>query len=329
MMPILPPLRFQGKVALVTGGSRGLGFLLARDLGRAGCRVAICGRDEAALDWARAQLEGESIRVLTRRCDVANREQVEGFVEETRRELGPIEVLVNNAGIMEVGPVQHMRYEDFQAAMAVMFWGPLHTTLAVYPEMIQRGGGAIVNITSIGGKVSVPHLLPYCSAKFAAAGLSEGLRAELGPYGIRVLTVVPGLMRTGSYLNAFVRSKQSAEFAWFGLGASLPGISMDAERAARQILRALTWGLPEVTLSIPAQLIRLLQGIFPGLTATVMSYVNRLLLPRPGGAADQRIRGEDARAGLNSRLFELATTLGRMSAERFQPNIAKNDFARE
>ena len=320
MMPVLPPLRFQGKVALITGGSRGLGFLLARDLGRAGCRVAICGRDQAALDWAQRQLAADGIRVLARPCEVGNREQVEGFVEETRRELGPIDVLVNNAGIMEVGPVQHMRYEDFQAAMAVMFWGPLHTIMAVYPEMIERGGGAIVNITSVGGKVSVPHLLPYCSAKFAAVGLSEGLRAELGSSHIRVLTVVPGLMRTGSYLNAFMRSQPGAEFAWFGLGASLPGISMDAERAARQIVRAIKWGLPEVTLGIPARLIQILNGLAPGLTTTMMGLVNRLVLPRPGGAAHERARGQEAQAGVNSRLFDLATALGRAAAERFQPN---------
>lgn len=100
--------------------------------------------------------------------------------------------------------------------------------------MRARRRGRIVNITSIGGKVGMPHLLPYTCAKFATVGLSEGLRAELGREGIRVTTIVPGLMRTGSHLKAMFRGQHEQEFTWFSLGASLPLVSMGAERAARQ-----------------------------------------------------------------------------------------------
>ena len=109
--------------------------------------------------------------------------------------------MVNNAGMIQVGPLATTTKEDFVTALDVMFWGTLYPTLAVLPQMRARGRGHIVNITSIGDLVSVPHLLPYTCAKFAAVGLSEGLRAELGPVGIRVTTVVPGLMRTGSYFS--------------------------------------------------------------------------------------------------------------------------------
>jgi short-subunit dehydrogenase len=105
--------------------------------------------------------------------------------------VGLIDVLVNNAGLIRVGPFAAMTLDDFQQTMDVMFWGPLHTTLAVLPSMRERKQGSIVNIVSIGGKVGVPHLLPYSCAKFALVALSEGLRAELAPDGIRVTTIVP------------------------------------------------------------------------------------------------------------------------------------------
>jgi short-subunit dehydrogenase len=105
--------------------------------------------------------------------------------------------LVNNAGVIQMGPVEDQSLEDFEEALGTMFYGVLMPIWSVLPQMISRGEGRIVNITSIGGKLSVPHLLPYNCAKFAAVGLSEGLRAELGRSKISVTTIVPGLMRTG------------------------------------------------------------------------------------------------------------------------------------
>ncbi len=109
---------------------------------------------------------------------------------------GRVDIVVNNAGIIQVGPMSTTTVEDFATALDVMFWGALYPTLAVLPQMRARRSGHVVNITSIGGMVSVPHLLPYTCAKFAAVGLSEGLRTELGQEGIHVTTVVPGWRRS-------------------------------------------------------------------------------------------------------------------------------------
>src|SRR5204863_2590958 len=128
----------------------------------------------------------------------------------------------------------------------------VHTTLDVMPDMRARREGRIVNISSIGGKVSVPHLLPYSASKFALVGLSEGLRAELAKDGIVVTTVCPGLMRTGSPRNAQFKGQHRAEYAWFTLSDSMPFFSQSAERAARQILSACRHGEAEVVLSLPA-----------------------------------------------------------------------------
>src|SRR6185503_4123757 len=122
---------------------------------------------------------------------------------------------------------------------------------AVLPEMRARREGRIVNITSIGGKISVPHLLPYSASKFALVGLSEGLRAELAKDGIVVTTICPGLMRTGSPRNATFKGQHRAEYAWFSIGDSLPVTAMSADRAARQILTACKRGEAEVVLSVP------------------------------------------------------------------------------
>src|SRR5690606_4950492 len=145
-------------------------------------------------------------------CDVSDSAQVGKMLETIEAELGPVEVLVNNASIIQVGPLESQEIEDFERAMEINFWGTLHTTLAVLPEMRRRGAGRIVNITSIGGKVAIPHLLPYDCAKFAVVGFSEGLRAEVARHGISVTTVVPGLMRTGSPVNAFFKGDAEREF---------------------------------------------------------------------------------------------------------------------
>src|SRR6185437_14182851 len=165
---------------------------------------------------------------------------------------GAVDVLVNNAGVIQVGPIEVMTHEDFELAMQAHFWGPLNTIMAALPGMRQRRSGRIVNISSIGGKVSVPHLVPYSASKFALVGLSEGLQAELAKDGIKVTTVCPGLMRTGSPRNADFKGKHRAEYAWFSISDALPGASMSAERAARQIIAACRRGDAEIILSLPA-----------------------------------------------------------------------------
>ncbi|HVF89709.1 MAG TPA: SDR family NAD(P)-dependent oxidoreductase [Blastocatellia bacterium] len=287
----------RGRVVLITGGSRGLGLVLARALGREGARVAICARDLEELDRARRDLQQRGTTVLALPCDVSNQAEVEELVREVSNHFGRIDVLINNAGVIEVGPMEVMTLEDYDHAMKVHFWGPLYSVLAVLPQMKQRGEGRIVNISSIGGKISVPHLLPYSASKFALVGLSEGLRAELAKDGIVVTTVCPGLMRTGSPRNAIFKGKHRAEYAWFTISDSLPVTSMKAERAARQIISACKRGEAEVILSIPAKLAALFHGLFPGLTADLLGLTNRLL-PGPGGIGKDRALGEESQSKL-------------------------------
>jgi short-subunit dehydrogenase len=269
-----------GEVAIVTGSSRGLGALVAGELGRAGCKLVLCARDPNELRRAADQLGRRGVEVLAVRCDVSEAAAVEVLVERTLQRFGRIDLLVNNAGTIEVGPEQTMGLADFERAMAVIFWGTVRTTLAVLPHMRARRHGRIVNVTSIGGKVAVPHLLPYGAAKFAAVGFSEGLRAELARDGISVTTIVPGLMRTGSERFASFKGDVKKERFWFSLAARLPGLSMSARRAARQIVEAARRRQAERVLGLPAQLLRLGMALCPGLGARVLATTNRLL-PSP------------------------------------------------
>jgi short-subunit dehydrogenase len=301
-----------GKVVLITGGSRGLGLVMAREFAREGARLAICARDEGELERARADLKKLGAQVIAVPCDVTERAQVNEMISIVTDRYGQVDVLVNNAGVIQVGPVEVMTLEDYEEAMRVHFWAPLYTTLAVLPEMRRRRQGRIVNISSIGGKISLPHLVPYSASKFALVGLSEGLRAELQKDGVVVTTVCPGLMRTGSPRNAIFKGQHRAEYAWFSISDALPVTAMQAERAARQIITASKRGDAEIVLTIQAQLAVKFHALFPGLTQDLLGLMNGVL-PEPGGIGRKRAKGKDSQSELSPSWL---TVLNEKAAQR-------------
>lgn len=274
-----------GSVALVTGGSRGLGYLLAERLLAGGCRVAICARHPARLERALARLREGGRAIVGRTCDVTDRDAVGRLVTVVTSSLGPIDILVNNASIIRVAPLGALREEDFREVMEIDFWGTFNVTRAVLPGMLERGRGRIANIASIGGRVAVPHLLPYDVAKFAVTGFSEGLRAELAGSGVHVLTVVPGLMRTGSPIGVDVKGRHEPEFAWFAAADSVPLISMDALRAARRIVRAIRQRRSHLTLTWQARALEVAHALWPSGVVSAFGLANRLLPPDGQGTS--------------------------------------------
>jgi NAD(P)-dependent dehydrogenase (short-subunit alcohol dehydrogenase family) len=302
----------KGKTVLITGGSRGLGLVLAREFADEGANVAICARSCAELERAREDLASRGARVYAFPCDVTDRAQVRELVEVVTGHFGSIDVLVNNAGVIQVGPLEVMTLEDFEQAMEVHFWGPLYTTLAVLPQMRARRCGRIVNISSIGGKVSVPHLVPYSASKFALAGLSDGLRAELEKDNVIVTTVFPGLMRTGSPRNATFKGRHRAEYAWFSISDALPVTSIQAGRAARQIVAACKAGKAELVITTQAVLAVKFRALFPEAAADMLALANRLL-PGPGGIGRKRAKGRESESALAPSLL---TTLSEWAAQR-------------
>ena len=287
----------RGKSVLITGGSRGLGLVMAREFLREGARVAICARDEDELQVARQDLLQYGENVFAMPCDLTDPVQVSELVDAVRYRFGKIDVLVNNAGIITVAPVEDMTLADYEEAMQSNYWSAVHTTLAVLPEMQVRKDGRIVNISSIGGKIAVPHLLPYSASKFALVGFSEGLRAEVKKDGVVVTTVVPGLMRTGSPRNANFKGRHHKEYAWFTISDASLLTSISAESAARQIVSACKRGEGEVVLSVQAKLAVAFHSLFPEVTTDLMSFVNRLL-PEPGGIGVQTAKGYESESSL-------------------------------
>jgi NAD(P)-dependent dehydrogenase (short-subunit alcohol dehydrogenase family) len=286
---------FRDKTILITGGSRGFGLVVARRLTQHGARVALWARDKDELRRAADDLEQHGARPFTTTCDVTNAEQVRDAVSQVEEHLGHIDVLINNAGTIVVGPLSTMNRGDFEHALAVNFWGTYNAVEAVLPGMRARHQGRIVNVSSIGGKVSVPHLLPYSVSKFALVGYSHGLRSELADDGIVVTTVCPGLMRTGSPRHAWFKGQHESEYAWFSISDSLPLLTISAERAGDQLVRACARGDAEIVLSLPAKIAVAFQALFPEVTAHLLSMTNRLL-PGPEGGSDEVREGKDSQA---------------------------------
>src|SRR5437762_5030802 len=294
---VIRTLRFslRNKVVLITGGSRGLGLVLARQICAAGGKVALLARDNDELTRAKTDLTRRGGGVFTIQCDLLDSEQIHLAVRQTIDRFGKIDILINNAGIIEVGPLEHMTREDFERAMKLHFWAPFELIMQIIPEMRRRGGGRIVNISSIGGKIAVPHMAPYAASKFALVGLSDALRAELAHDSIHITTVTPGLMRTGSEGHAKFKGDHAAEYQSFTGASKLPFASISAERAARKILAACRHGQPALIMPMPARALIIANALFPNLTARIFKIVNKRL-PPPVGAS-----GNDARAGSDVR----------------------------
>ncbi|MGN6370947.1 MAG: SDR family NAD(P)-dependent oxidoreductase, partial [Phycisphaerae bacterium] len=308
---------------LITGGSRGLGLQLARQFAQRGAKVAICARDPAELQRAFDDFARQNIFLLPIQADVTDRTQAEALVATAEDHLGPIDFLINNAGTITVGPFETMTEDDFKEALQTHLYAPLYTTWAVLPSMRERRRGRIINISSIGGKIPVPHLVPYVASKFALTGLSESLRAELSKDNIFVTTICPGLMRTGSPPNIHVKGRYEDEYAWFILGDSIPGLSMSANRAARQIINAATHGDPERILSLPATLAARFHGLAPELSTELMRLNRALMLPTPPahydtGEGARKRRGYESESDLTR--SKLTTLTRNAAAENNEPH---------
>lgn len=287
---------FRDRSVLITGGSRGLGLEIARLFAEEGAQLALVSRTPTTLDRAKRELEQLGARVVTIACDIRDQKQMQNAVDETVLQFGRLDVLVNNAGVIQVGPFDTMLLEDYENAMATHAWGPLYSSLAAIPHMRRQGGGRIVNISSIGGKVPVPHLLPYVMSKFALSGFSQGLGTEVESEGIHVTTVYPGLMRTGSHVNASFKGNHKKEFAWFSISAGFPVVSINARRAAKQIVEACREGREQLVITPIARLATMASGVTPGLLDWAMRWMEYFLPATDATASTESHLGWESRS---------------------------------
>jgi 3-oxoacyl-[acyl-carrier protein] reductase len=185
-----------GKTALVTGASRGIGFAVARKLGRMGAKVGICARQANRLEEAAALLRTEKIEVDAVATDVTSAAEIAALVAKTEKSLGSIEILVNNAGIGYFGPIQEADEKNWDAVLDTNLKSVFLLTKAVAPGMIGRRSGHIVNIASLAGKNAFKGGAIYCASKWGLMGLTESAAEDLREYGIRVSAICPGSVAT-------------------------------------------------------------------------------------------------------------------------------------
>lgn len=185
----------EGQVAVVTGGSRGIGYAIAEALLKEGARVAICGRDPARLVWALGELSALGT-VVGQPCDVGRWDKVEEFFEFVDLDLGGIDILVNNAGVGRFGAVHELQPTDWDEVIRTNLSGPFYCSHLAVPRMVERGGGFILNIGSLAGKYPFPGGAAYNASKFGLVGFTEAIMLDVRHDNIRVSTIMPGSVQT-------------------------------------------------------------------------------------------------------------------------------------
>lgn len=303
-------------LAWVAGGSRGLGYAIARELGRSGYRLLITARTGPDLDRARDLLLGAGVDVITRIHDVRDAEAARELVEDIESDQGPIEVLVGVAGVLRVGPLPD-HSEEYDESLDIMLRGPINLVHAVLPGMRERGHGRIGIVTSIAGLIPVPHLVAYSAAKHGAVGFTRALAEELAGSGISVSTIIPGLMRTGGHWHGDYTGQPEREYAWFTALSAAPLVSMDAERAARIIVRGVLAGRRKIIFTLPARIGDLVYRVSPVAVGIAVGAAGRLL-PGPG---KDHAPGYLAAAGTGT-VFDRLTVLARRAVRRFNQTTA-------
>jgi len=195
---------FQGKVVAITGAASGLGAATARAFASRGARLSLCDIDGEGLRAMRGELEARGSEVYTEVVDVAQPWQVEEFCENTYKNMGRADVLVNNAGVACAGRLEDMALEDWQWIIGINLWGVIHGTHFFYPRMLRQGSGHIVNISSAAGMMPLPMLASYCGTKSAVLAMTRIWRAEAAQHNVGFTAVCPGFMTTN--ISKSVRS---------------------------------------------------------------------------------------------------------------------------
>lgn len=317
---------FRERSVVITGGSRGLGLALAEGFLKEGAFVTLLARDTEELEKAQAILDQiPDGQVYTIGCDVTDPEALARAFEHVESRFGRVDVLVNNAGTIAVGPFETMEQVDFDALLELQIDAVIQATQLVLPAFQQAGEGRIINICSIGGAIPVPHMSTYCTAKFGLAGLSETIASELAPQNIKVTTVYPGLMRTGSPIQAVFKGDHEKEYAWFTTGDVSPFISVTAEQAAKSIIEGSRNGDARVTFPWITPLGIMGHAILPETYAAIMRQTARFL---PKGDSRVRKTGAESKGWLERQFWfrPLGKTLHHAQAELNQAEKYDADF---
>ncbi len=272
----------RGKVVVITGASTGIGQATAEAFAREGATVVLAARSEGRLDRIAGEIEQAGGRAIPVAVDVTDRSAVFEKIKEVAEAQGRIDVLVNNAGIGLLSPVEDMDPEDLKRVFEVNLFGLIWCTQAVLPHMTRQKHGRIVNVSSVVGKSPLPHLSAYAASKFAVQAFSDTLRMEVGQHGISVSVVCPPRVDTAFHYTPLMRLKK-------GQRMSAPAIS--AESVAATVVRATRKGSREVVISFYGKAFVLFRRLSPRL----MEWVVKTLWKRLQNLENKRRNTEAGR----------------------------------
>jgi short-subunit dehydrogenase len=263
-------VNYTNQVILITGASSGIGRCLAIDFAKRGTIVVGCGRSQERLDRTLNEVRAASPSSAMIPCEVGDRQQVQNMVAKVIADFGKIDILINNAGIGMRNPFAETSVETIEKVMRTNYLGMVYCTHAALPSMIARGSGHIVNVSSVAGIISTPHLSGYCASKFAMNGFSESLYYELKPLGIHVTAICPGPVRTG-FSQGFANLRPKS-----------PGFLMlEPETVSRLVIRAIDAKKFEVVMPLSLALVCRLARMAPGLfRAVALRVIRSYVTPR-------------------------------------------------
>lgn len=288
-------IELRDRVVVITGSDSGFGLIQARQVAAQGAIVVLAARDAEALDAAAEAVRRDGAReAVAIPTDVTRPDEAGRLIDATVERFGRIDVLINTAGQMLVGAEPTLTLDDLRALMDVNFWGAVYTTRAALPHMRRAQFGRIANVSSIGGRFAAPHMQPYTVSKFALTGFTKSLRPEALRDKIYVTGIYPTTMRTGGHRHAWFKGDREAEYSWFSLGDVLPVVSASVESAARQAIRGIQGGDPEVIIGLGARLKIAIDGLMPNWSSEMMDLLEPAF-PAPANLGAPAVQGRDIR----------------------------------
>jgi short-subunit dehydrogenase len=253
--------RFKEQVVIITGGGRGIGREAALAFAEESAHVVVAGRRMDALEVSAREVRESGGTATAARCDVAADDDLRALVEDTLRDHGRIDVLVNNASALIAGALDQTSPEDLRRAADVDMWAPMRLTQLVLPHMLERKSGTIVNISSLAGRFGIPYYAAFSASKYALRGFGEAMRRELAGTGVHLVTVFPGAVADDM--------AESIEFDRFGFKIAT------AAQVGRAIVRGVRLHTPEVFLGMGDSALAHWNDFLPGTIDTAAELLRR------------------------------------------------------